>query len=98
MAHVTFLHTAANTTQTSYLKIYPNPASDIIHIEARKIQGFHIIENMELINSEGKRVDQWKNCPTKFYFDTRKYPDGIYFLKIKTNIQSETVQVVISKH
>ena len=98
MAHVTFLHTIKDETQTEYLNVYPNPANRIVHIEAQKLTEFHIIEHMELIDSQGKVVESWKNVPTKFWFDTSKYADGLYMLKIKTNIKSETLPIVITKH
>ena len=66
--------------------------------EAQKLMEFHIIEHMELINSLGRVVEQWNNLPTKFWFDTNKYSDGVYMLKVKTNIQSETLPIVIIKH
>ncbi|HKR05857.1 MAG TPA: T9SS type A sorting domain-containing protein [Bacteroidia bacterium] len=97
MAHVTMIHTVKDVNQTSYLNVYPNPANNIIHIEAEKLMEFHIIEHMELVNPQGKAVEQWKNIPTKFWFDAGKYEDGIYLLKIKTNIRSETVPVIVRK-
>ena len=98
LAHITFIHTVKNVNQTDYLNVYPNPANNIIHIEAEKLMEFHIIEHMELINSQGGVVEQWNNLPTKFWFDTSKYGDGLYFLKVKTNIQSETIPIIVSKH
>lgn len=97
LAHHTMIHTVKDVNQTSYLNVYPNPANNIIHIEAEKLMEFHIIEHMELINPQGKVVEQWKNIPTRFWFDTGKYEDGIYLLKIKTNIRSETIPVIVRK-
>ena len=33
----------------------------------------------------------------KSWFDTNKYADGLYMLKVKTNIQSESLPIVITK-
>jgi hypothetical protein len=98
MSHITFIHTVKEVTQTEYLNVYPNPASTVVHIEAEKQKDFHIIEKMELINSKGEVVDRWFNCPTKFWFKTNKYADGVYLLKIKTNLKSETLPVVIKRN
>ena len=98
IAHITFIHTVKEVNQTAYLNVYPNPTNGIINIAAEKLTEFHIIEHMELINSQGRVVEQWNNLPTKFWFDTNKYADGQYMLKVKTNIQSETLPIVITKH
>ncbi len=97
MAHITFIHTVKEVEQENYLNVYPNPANDIVYIQAQKIMEFHIIEMMELVDPIGRVVDIWKNIPTKFWFDTNKYPGGQYYLKVKTNIKSETISLVITK-
>lgn len=98
LAHITIIHTVKEVEQEKYLNVYPNPASNIVHIQAQKIMDFHIIETMELVDPLGRVVDKWASIPTKFWFDTNKYNDGMYYLKIKTNLQSETLPLVISKH
>lgn len=98
LSHITIIHTVKEVEQENYLKVYPNPASNIVHIQAQKIMDFHIIETMELVDPLGQVVDKWTNIPTKFWFDTNKYNDGMYYLKIKTNLQSETLPIVINKH
>jgi hypothetical protein len=97
MAYITFLHPVKENEKKDYLNVYPNPTKDIVNIEIQKVRDFHIIENMELYNSAGELVRQWKNIPTKFWFDASKYADGIYFLKVKTNIKSETIPVIVKK-
>jgi hypothetical protein len=97
-AYITMIHTVKETEQEKYLNIFPNPANNIVNIEAQKIMDFHIIEVMELVDPLGRVVDRWTNIPTKFWFDTNKYNDGLYFLKIKTNLKSETFPLIINKH
>jgi hypothetical protein len=98
LAHITIIHTVKEVEQENYLNVYPNPANNIVHIQTQKIMQYHIIEKMELVDPLGRVVDMWTNIPTKFWFDTNNYHDGLYFLKIKTNIKSETLPLVISKH
>lgn len=98
LAHITIIHTVKETEQENYLNVYPNPANNIVNIQAQKIMDFHIVEVMELVDPLGRVVDKWTNIPTKFWFDTNKYNDGLYFLKIKTNLKSETFPLVINKH
>ncbi len=94
-AHLTIQHTISETEQTSYLNIYPTPSTDILHIEAKKLQEFHIIEEIVLTNSAGQVVDKWYNLPTKFWISTMKYANGNYFLRVKTNIQTQTTPIII---
>ncbi|MFM9985797.1 MAG: T9SS type A sorting domain-containing protein [Flavobacteriales bacterium] len=96
IAHQTFQHTLAETEQTEYLKCYPNPSNDRLMIEAKKLQEFHIIEKMELINSLGQVVDSWMNIPTKYFIRTQEYENGHYLLRIQTNIKTETIPVIIN--
>lgn len=98
LAHLTIIHTVSEVKPEKYLNVYPNPTSDIIHIETQKIQDFHIIEQMVLVNSAGQIVDEWKRIPTKFFINVKKYSNGLYNLNIKTNIKSETVPIVINHH
>ncbi len=95
MAHLTRVHTVAQMEAESYLKVYPNPTTDILHIEAQKIDGFHLIEKMVLTNATGQVVGQWRDLPTHFFIPTRDYPEGLYHLRIKTNIREEILPVVI---
>ncbi len=95
IVHHTFQHTISERKLEKYINVYPNPTNDIIHIEIEKSKDFHIIENMMLINSLGQIVESWNYIPTKYWFSTKKYTNGKYYLQIKTNKQSETIPFVI---
>ncbi|MGI8893310.1 MAG: hypothetical protein ACR2GN_07590, partial [Bacteroidia bacterium] len=69
--HLTNIHTVNEVKQEEYIKIYPNPVSDFIYIETQKIQEYHIIEQMHLINSKGQVIMEWKNIPVKYFIDVR---------------------------
>jgi hypothetical protein len=98
MGHPTMIHTLrAGEVQEDYLNVYPNPANSILHVEVQELMEFHIIEKMELIDPMGRVVEEWQHIPTKFWFDTSNYQNGLYFLKIKTNLRSEVRQVVINR-
>jgi len=98
LAHITIIHTVKEIEQENYWNVFPNPTNNIVNIQAQKIMDFHIVEVMELVDPLGRLVDKWTNIPTKFWFDTNKYNEGLYFLKIKTNLKSETFSLVINKH
>ncbi len=96
-AHLTITHPVKEEKKETYINVYPNPAKDKINIELQHVNGFHIIEKMELINAQGKIVEEWKTIPFRFWIDTSKYPSGNYFLKIKSNLKTETVPIIIQK-
>lgn len=95
ISHPTFIHTIQEVERKQYLTVYPNPSNGIVNIEAQKKSEFHLIETMELINAKGTVVESWKNIPTKYWFDSKKYAPGFYMLKIKTNLKSETIPLII---
>jgi len=96
LAHITWVHTVGEIKSDKYFNVYPNPANDLIHIDTKKLREFHLIETMELISANGQVVERWSNIPTRFFIDTRKYTNGTYTLKIKTNKHQETFPMVIN--
>ena len=97
LAHITIIHTVNEIEQEAYMTVAPNPTNGRINIEAKKLDEPHIIEKIELVNMEGRVVQQWGVSPTKFYVDIGNHPNGIYFLKVKTNIQTETFKIVLER-
>jgi hypothetical protein len=94
---MTIIHTVKEASLKDYITVYPNPANGRVNVRAQKRLDYHIIEDMQLINMQGRIVQEWKNVPTKFWFETKDYPDGEYLLRVKTNIKTETKHVVICK-
>ena len=97
-ANITIIHTLKNDPLPAYLNVFPNPAANIVHVETEKIQEFHIIETMELVDQNGKVVKSWQNIPTKFWFNTEEFANGNYLLKVTTNLRSETIPLMITHH
>lgn len=94
---LTIAHTIDEKKSEKYLNVYPSITNGKLNIETIKLQEFHIIESMQLVNIEGKTVEEFGVCPTKFWIDISHHPDGIYFLKVKTNKKTETVQISLKK-
>ena len=65
------------------IKIYPNPAKDILYIE---VQDINLFQNpgvgITIINSFGIRIYQSHNIETKQTINLNKYPKGFYFVTI----------------
>lgn len=93
----TIRHTVAEVEQTEYLKVYPTNTTGRVHIEAKKLQEYHIIEQLEVYNLNGERVRYFENVPTKFFIDIEDQPAGTYLMKIRTNKKSETHKVFLQQ-
>ena len=97
MVHITIVHTVEEVEKKDYLTVGPNPTNGRVEIQTQKVEGYHVIENIELVNIEGKVIQQWGVSPTKFFVDIQNHPNGVYFLRVKTNIKSETFKIVLEK-
>lgn len=95
--HPTWIHTISEKQQEEYMLVYPSPTDGIVNISTKKIDGMHIIENMQLVSVDGKVVQQWNNVPTKFFIDIGNHANGLYHLKVKTNIQEQTFPLILNK-
>lgn len=95
LAHLTMIHTITEIEQSEYIRVTPIPANKTINIQTKKLDEYHVIEHMELINSNGEIVDKYGLCPTKFFINVENQPNGIYFLNIKTNIKEERHRIII---
>lgn len=93
----TMLHTVNKAGNVEYLKIYPTSTTGRVYIEAEKLNEYHIIEKMSLINMEGRVVQEFGKSPTKFFIDIGHHPAGQYFLKIATNKKTETFRILLNR-
>lgn len=95
LVHSTIIHTVNKVEQKEYMQVAPNPTTGLINIHTQKIEGFHIIEEMQLSTIDGKIIQQWTNLPTKYQLDISNQPSGIYLLQIQTNQSKETFKIVL---
>jgi hypothetical protein len=95
--HITIIHTVNKQISDEYLKVYPRSTEGIVHIEAEKTQELHIIESMELMDINGKVVERFGRSPVKYYINIANHENGLYFLKVNTNLKSKTFSVLLNK-
>jgi hypothetical protein len=95
IGHITFIHTVNEKEQDVYMKVFPNPTADLLYIETQKLMELHIIERMRLFDGAGRVVQEWRNIPTRFFIDTRRFANGIYHLEVATNKRTEKFTVEI---
>jgi hypothetical protein len=91
----TLIHTVEEIPQEEYIEIFPNPARDKLHIQVRKEKGFHIIENLQLMDESGKILKEYKLVPLRFFIDVTDYSPGTYILRIQTNKHTEIRKIII---
>ena len=76
-------------------EIYPNPASEQLNVSLVGIKSETIIS---LINTNGEILASQKvNHSTNISFDVKNLSQGIYFVKISNNAQSEVKKVLVFK-
>lgn len=97
LAHYTWVHTLPEIKQDEYMKVFPNPTDGRVYIKAKKQNGFHIIETMDLMDESGRVVESWRNVPTQFFIDLDNHPNGLYHLKVRTNIQEDEFKILLNK-
>ncbi len=91
----TIIHTLNEKELEEYMQVYPNPTNGVLNIRTQKINDFHIIEHMQLFNSEGKLIEEYENIPTKFSLNIKNHPKGTYYLHVKTNIKTEKFTILL---
>ena len=96
-AGLTFFHTVGEVEQENYLEVYPNPTKGRVFINAQKKKTFHLIESMQLRDVKGKLLEEFGPSPTKFFIDLDHHPDGVYFLSINTNFESQTFKIILER-
>jgi hypothetical protein len=73
--------------ESGSLKIYPNPANDLIHIDTKNVGRF------EIINILGIKVGEGDLTKGTNYISAKNLSDGIYFLSLGSG---ETVRLVVT--
>jgi hypothetical protein len=66
------------------LRVYPNPARDVISVEG----GFRDVEKLKIYNYLGQEMEckQLKINNSKFIIETAGLPRGLYYVKCKTQV------------
>lgn len=67
---------------TFTFNVYPNPTDKSVNIDFNKV---YINHNLQLLDSSGKILFEYKSPPKNTTLDTSKYPTGLYFLQLINN-------------
>lgn len=78
-----------------YTRLYPNPASGVFTVEIDRTHSTGM-NSVSIFNPEGKQVARFAlNGELKYEFVTDYLKPGIYFVRVVTGNQRETVKLVI---
>lgn len=81
-------------TGTSVLTLFPNPATDILKIDA----GNELIDRVSMYNVSGKLISEKKNInSTQTFFQTNALPSGLYVIEVtETNGTTSREKIVVT--
>ena len=83
-----------NEMHDDAISIYPNPASDVVHI---KLSGEHENASIEIIDMCGKVVMQDKTTNENTMIDVRGLSAGVYFAQIRSRNRNIVRTLLISR-
>ncbi len=96
--HPTFMHTASKILkETDVLDVYPTVTSGVVYIGTKRSRKLNNIEKIQLINAAGQIVHEYGNSQVNTSIDISDFADGMYLLKIKTNLRTNTFKIILKK-
>ena len=75
-----------------YWRIYPNPVSDIVNIEAESY--YQANWQVQLINVQGKVLLQQSLSNKELQLQMTSYPPGIYYIRITSNVYKANHKII----
>lgn len=76
------------------INIYPNPSDGILNIKAANTK----IERLDIYNSQGSKLLKVNQLKETYQMDLTQYPDGIYFIQLKTSYGNFTKKWIKCQH
>lgn len=76
------------------INIFPNPSDGILNIKAANTK----IERLDIYNSQGTKLLKVDRLKETYQMDLTQYPDGIYFIQLKTSYGNFTKKWIKCQH
>lgn len=83
--------TEDNPKIENLVKVYPNPASDLVKIKS----GLYVIDQLTITNNIGQVVFEGSNGTNQFQINTSNWESGLYFVKVQTVEGTKTYKLNI---
>ena len=77
--------------ENEYISIYPNPTTGILYLELHNPSKAEI--GIQLMNTLGKKLEEFTSYGEKVELDLMNYPKGIYFIKINRKNSATSYKV-----
>lgn len=75
--------------ENSLVNIYPNPASNIVTINAP------LNTSISIIDIYGRLITIWENNTSSKVLDVSEYSSGLYFIKVSEKDNTETLKLIV---
>jgi hypothetical protein len=95
--HGTFFHPVKENSKLGRLTVYPSITSGIVNVELMKNEEYKTIDNIELIDQNGKTVERYGQNYSKVVLDISAHRTGIYYLKVTINKKVSFHKVIYEK-
>ncbi len=82
--------TGAATTDSRSITLYPNPATDVLHIKTNTTGTYTV----KIYNALGQAIISTNSTLPEITIDVNKLRSGIYFVKIETNGKTQIIKLM----
>ncbi len=93
----TLVHPIKENSQVEELMVYPNVTNGIVNVEIKKTSPEDYINNIELLDLNGRVVDAYGRNFTKVVLDISKHKEGVYYMRVSYRNKVRKVKVVYEK-
>jgi hypothetical protein len=94
----TIVHPVKEISNIDDLVVYPNVTNGIINVEMKKTSQTDMIDNIELVNEEGKIIERYGQNYTKVVLDISNHKTGLYYLKVTINKKVNKFKILYEKN
>lgn len=98
MHYTTVMHPVKSISQMENLNVFPTITSGIVNVEATKKGDKGNLIFIELFDMAGKLIESYGQNTSKVVIDISKYPDGMYNLKVVSDVVSSNFPIMLQKN
>jgi hypothetical protein len=92
-AHITIVHPVMEVNKDKYLSVYPRMTNGEVNIKCKPGNDNFSLQTADLIDAEGRLVQQFKIGPGDSNIKLNNHANGWYFLKVTANSLVKTYSI-----